>query len=150
MTLLATALLLRLHHWAGNRIGDAQPATEIFKGVAERAERPGHSVTCANNRAMALSLALAFIARDIDLRGIKRVRDASGVQFIGHLNARTKILRDLFAIHMSAVSKVKVNIVVRSEYATRSCPSHSHRKRNAAPRDLREYGSGSALVSEGA
>jgi hypothetical protein len=29
----AAALLQRLHHWAGNRVGDAEPAAKVFKGV---------------------------------------------------------------------------------------------------------------------
>ena len=50
MTLLAAALLQRLHHWARNRVGDAEPAAKVFKGVAERVERRDHSVTCVDNR----------------------------------------------------------------------------------------------------
>ena len=42
MTLLAAALLQRLHHWAGNRVGDAEPAAKVFKGVAKRVERLDH------------------------------------------------------------------------------------------------------------
>src|SRR6516225_7095608 len=44
------ALLQRLQHWAGNRVGDAEPAAKVFKGVAERVERRDHSVTCVDNR----------------------------------------------------------------------------------------------------
>src|SRR6516225_6705407 len=44
------ALLQRLHHWAGNRVGDAEPSAKVFKGVAERVERRDHSVTCVDNR----------------------------------------------------------------------------------------------------
>jgi hypothetical protein len=49
-TLLAAALLQRLHHWAGNRVGDAEPAAKFFKGVAERVERRDHAGACVGNR----------------------------------------------------------------------------------------------------
>jgi hypothetical protein len=67
MTPLAAALFQRLHHWAGNRVGDAQPAAKVFKGVAERVERCDHAGAALTIASMSIHSAMLAGFNDIDV-----------------------------------------------------------------------------------